>query len=95
MEAGLRERAAEGKTSLGPEELAIAARSIGYAAVKYADLKNHPTTNYNFSYDRMLDTKVVPAAIRCVHVCFLSLSIFMYIRPWWPCFIMMRLILMR
>jgi arginyl-tRNA synthetase len=30
---------------------------IGYGAVKYFDLKQHPSTNYVFNYDRMLDTK--------------------------------------
>jgi hypothetical protein len=35
-----------------------AASVIGYGAVKYFDLKQHPSTNYIFSYDRMLDTKV-------------------------------------
>jgi len=34
-----------------------AASVIGYGAVKYFDLKQHPSTNYIFSYDRMLDTK--------------------------------------
>jgi len=29
-----------------------------YGAVKYFDLKQHPSTNYIFSYERMLDTKV-------------------------------------
>jgi arginyl-tRNA synthetase len=57
MEKVLLERAAEGKTPLSPEEIKQASKNIGYAAVKYADLKNHPTTNYCFSYDRMLDTK--------------------------------------
>ena len=38
-------------------ELEAAAAVIGYGAVKYFDLKQHPTTNYIFSYERMLDTK--------------------------------------
>eukprot|EP01036_Dinobryon_divergens_P028257 gene28257-37173_t len=38
-------------------ELLAAAEVVGYGAVKYFDLKQHPTTNYVFSYDRMLDTK--------------------------------------
>jgi len=29
------------------------------AAVKYADLQNNRLTNYSFSYDRMLDMKVI------------------------------------
>jgi hypothetical protein len=34
-----------------------AAAVIGYDAVKYFDLKQHSTTNYMFSYERMLGTK--------------------------------------
>ncbi len=30
---------------------------MGYGAVKYADLKNHRTTNYKFSFDDMLSLK--------------------------------------
>lgn len=30
---------------------------MGYGAVKYADLKNHRTTNYKFSFDEMLNLK--------------------------------------
>ncbi|PRW45481.1 arginine--tRNA chloroplastic mitochondrial-like isoform X2 isoform B [Chlorella sorokiniana] len=37
-----------------PEEIEEASRAMGYGAVKYADLKNHRTTNYRFSYDDML-----------------------------------------
>jgi arginyl-tRNA synthetase len=50
-------RAEEGKTPLQGDELAQAAEIIGFGAVKYFDLKQHPSTNYIFSYDRMLDTK--------------------------------------
>eukprot|EP00595_Chromulina_sp_UTEXLB2642_P001610 CAMPEP_0196763486 /NCGR_PEP_ID=MMETSP1095-20130614/4196_1 /TAXON_ID=96789 ORGANISM="Chromulina nebulosa, Strain UTEXLB2642" /NCGR_SAMPLE_ID=MMETSP1095 /ASSEMBLY_ACC=CAM_ASM_000446 /LENGTH=121 /DNA_ID=CAMNT_0042116819 /DNA_START=1361 /DNA_END=1727 /DNA_ORIENTATION=+ len=39
------------------EELAHASNVIGYGAVKYFDLKQNPSTNYIFNYDRMLDTK--------------------------------------
>jgi arginyl-tRNA synthetase len=38
-------------------EVLHAAECIGYGAVKYFDLKQHPGTNYIFSYERMLDTK--------------------------------------
>ena len=38
-------------------DIAKAASSIGYGAVKYFDLKQNPVTNYVFSYDRMLDTR--------------------------------------
>ena len=48
------------------EELESAAKIIGYGAVKYFDLKQHPATNYIFSYDRMLDTK--GKSMDC-HVC--------------------------
>ncbi|EFN53033.1 hypothetical protein CHLNCDRAFT_26194 [Chlorella variabilis] len=37
-----------------PEEIEEMAAAMGYGAVKYADLKNHRTTNYKFSYDDML-----------------------------------------
>ncbi len=38
-------------------ELEAAASAMGYGAVKYADLKNHRSTNYKFSYDDMLSLK--------------------------------------
>eukprot|EP00953_Heterococcus_sp_UTEX-ZZ885_P011847 6842-Heterococcus_DN1.PRE.2 len=34
-----------------------AAAAIGYGAVKYFDLRQHPASAYMFSYDRMLDTR--------------------------------------
>ena len=39
-------------------EVEEAAMAMGYGAVKYADLKNHRTTNYKFSFDDMLNLKV-------------------------------------
>ena len=57
MHASLESRRSEGKTSLQQDEIEMAANVIGYGAVKYFDLKQHPSTNYIFSYDRMLDTK--------------------------------------
>ena len=57
MKESLQTRADEGKSNLTGEELEEAAKIIGYGAVKYFDLKQHPSTNYIFSYDRMLDTK--------------------------------------
>ena len=42
----------------GPE-LEAAARTIGYGAVKYFDLKQHPSTNYVFSYDRLVHTSLL------------------------------------
>ena len=41
---------------MSPEEVKSAAEKIGYGAVKYADLHQHPATNYKFSYDKMLST---------------------------------------
>jgi len=57
MKDSLQQRADEGKSPLSGEELEAAARIMGYGAVKYFDLKQNPSTNYVFSYDRMLDTK--------------------------------------
>lgn len=57
MYATLQERNKEGRNAMSEEELDHAARVIGYGAVKYFDLKQHPATNYIFSFDRMLDTK--------------------------------------
>lgn len=57
MRSALNERKKEGKTDLSEEEINVAAANIGYGAVKYMDLKNNPTTNYVFSYERMLDTR--------------------------------------
>lgn len=57
MRQALDVRNEEGKTALSGEEMDHAAGVIGYGAVKYFDLKQHPSTNYIFSYDRMLDTK--------------------------------------
>lgn len=42
---------------LSEEEIRHASEVIGYAAVKYADLKSNRLSNYLFSYDRMLDLK--------------------------------------
>ena len=47
----------ESKGKLEPHERAEAAKILGYAAVKYADLKGNRQSNYVFSYDRMLDKK--------------------------------------
>ena len=47
----------QGASGMGEEEMAEAARVLGYGAVKYADLKGNRTSNYVFSYDRMLDEK--------------------------------------
>ncbi|KAH8072651.1 hypothetical protein JL721_3294 [Aureococcus anophagefferens] len=56
MEKSLSDRVAEGKCALPPSEVKRAAAAIGYGAVKYFDLHQHPSTNYKFSYDKMLST---------------------------------------
>jgi arginyl-tRNA synthetase len=43
--------------NIDEDQLEVAARIMGISAVKYADLQNNRTTNYTFSYDRMLDLK--------------------------------------
>jgi arginyl-tRNA synthetase len=60
MEASLRERNADadGKGgNVSEDEIHKTACAMGYGAVKYFDLRRNPTSNYIFSYDRMLDTK--------------------------------------
>ncbi|KAL7545473.1 hypothetical protein ACHAWF_008821 [Thalassiosira exigua] len=57
MESSLRERIAEGKANISEEEVHATACAMGYGAVKYFDLRRNPTSNYIFSYDRMLDMK--------------------------------------
>ena len=58
MLAEMKRRAAEaGGSSQTDAEMEGAARVLGYGAVKYADLKSNRTTNYVFSFDRMLDPK--------------------------------------
>ncbi len=52
MSASLLERIKDGKTALTEAEAKEAAQALGYGAVKYADLKQNPTTDYQFSYDR-------------------------------------------
>lgn len=57
MEASLKERIAEGKSGITEDELHTVSEAIGYGAVKYFDLSRNPTSDYIFSYDKMLDTK--------------------------------------
>jgi arginyl-tRNA synthetase len=64
MELSLRERASDGSRTNAPgsshvteDEVHETACAMGYGAVKYFDLRRNPTSNYIFSYDRMLDTK--------------------------------------
>jgi arginyl-tRNA synthetase len=58
MEAQLRERISSGSANISEDEVHKTACILGYGAVKYFDLRRNPTSNYVFSYDRMLDTKV-------------------------------------
>uniref|UniRef100_A0A7S4JEK2 arginine--tRNA ligase n=1 Tax=Guillardia theta TaxID=55529 RepID=A0A7S4JEK2_GUITH len=55
----LRERMnTEGSTTQMAEgDLEEASRRIGYGCVKYADLRQHRISDYQFSYDKMLDLK--------------------------------------
>jgi arginyl-tRNA synthetase len=59
----LKQRAGEGdedeksKTYLSEADFEEASKIVGYGAVKYSDLKNSRTTDYCFSYDKMLDPK--------------------------------------
>lgn len=57
MAKQLKERIQENKANITMEEVEETASILGYSAVKYFDLRRNPTTNYVFSYDRMLDTK--------------------------------------
>jgi arginyl-tRNA synthetase len=57
MATSMGERVKEGKSDFTPQEIEDASGKIGYGAVKYFDLKQNPSTNYIFNYDRMLDTK--------------------------------------
>ncbi|KXZ44683.1 hypothetical protein GPECTOR_63g12 [Gonium pectorale] len=53
----IRERREENGEEVVEAEVEEAACAMGYGAVKYADLKNHRTTNYKFSFDDMLNLK--------------------------------------
>ncbi len=57
MKTSLYERIKEKKSALPEEEVPQVSATMGYGAVKYFDLRRNPTTNYQFSYDQMLDTK--------------------------------------
>jgi arginyl-tRNA synthetase len=70
MESQLRERISSGSANIAEEELHKTACILGYGAVKYFDLRRNPTSNYIFSYDRMLDTKVILRVLcYCARVC--------------------------
>ncbi|MCX5941129.1 MAG: arginine--tRNA ligase, partial [Cyanobium sp. LacPavin_0818_WC50_MAG_67_9] len=53
-EADLRRRLAEEERSEDEAFIQHVATTVGLAAVKYADLSQNRTTNYQFSFDRML-----------------------------------------
>lgn len=57
MKKILLERVNENKSSLSLKEINEASKKIGYGAIKYFDLKQNPTSNYIFSYEKMLDTR--------------------------------------
>jgi len=52
--AAIGERMAAGATPLTPAEADAAAAVLGYGGVKYFDLRQNRTSDYAFSYDRML-----------------------------------------
>jgi len=56
-EAELRERFASSETKKPDEWFKMAAETIGIGAVRYFDMRSNRTTNYVFSYDKMLDPK--------------------------------------
>ena len=43
--------------SIDDEKINLIAQHMGYSAIKYADLKQNKQSNYEFSFDRMLDLK--------------------------------------
>lgn len=45
------------QVSLDSQQLHKSAHDLGISAVKYADLRNNISTNYTFSFERMLDLK--------------------------------------
>ena len=47
----------ESTPMLNPNQILNAAKTIGYAAVKYFDLRRDPMSNYVFDYDQMLDVR--------------------------------------
>jgi len=57
MKASLQQRLATGMTSgISEDDIPKVAEAIGYGSVKYFDLQRNPSTDYKFSYDRMLST---------------------------------------
>jgi len=56
-EKELRERFEQTGTHMEESRIKEAAETIGIGAVRYFDMRNSRTTNYVFSYDKMLDPK--------------------------------------
>jgi len=56
-EADLRERFSGSENPKSDEWFKMAAETIGIGAVRYFDMRSNRTTNYLFSYDKMLDPK--------------------------------------
>ncbi len=52
--ARLNEGKAEGRMDVSDEELAHVARAVGIGAVKYADLHQNRTSDYQFDFDKMI-----------------------------------------
>jgi arginyl-tRNA synthetase len=52
--ARLREGKSEGKIDLSDEELVTISRAVGIGAVKYADLHQNRTSDYQFDFDKMI-----------------------------------------
>ncbi|MFM7109355.1 MAG: arginine--tRNA ligase, partial [Planctomycetaceae bacterium] len=48
------ESGAEGRAALSAEDRRHVAETVGIGAIKYADLSQHRTTDYVFSFDKML-----------------------------------------
>ena len=57
VRADLKQRFAEEERTESPEFINNSAEVIGISAVKYADLSQNRTSDYRFSYDKMLDLK--------------------------------------
>eukprot|EP00299_Pterocystis_sp_00344_P018800 c9374_g1_i1.p1 GENE.c9374_g1_i1~~c9374_g1_i1.p1 ORF type:complete len:733 (-),score=235.98 c9374_g1_i1:34-2232(-) len=57
MKATLTQRITEQRSPLTLEEVDHAATVIGHASVKYFDLRQNPSSNYIFAYDKMLDDR--------------------------------------
>ncbi len=52
--ARLREGQADGRMDVSDAELAMVARAVGIGAVKYADLHQNRTSDYQFDFDKMI-----------------------------------------